>query len=39
MKEIKEYHFNCAPFTEFISEINNTQIDNAKNLDVVMFRF
>ena len=27
---------NCAPFTYCISEIYNTQIDNAKNLDVVM---
>ena len=27
---------NCAPFTDRISAINNTQIDNAKNVDVVM---
>ena len=27
---------NCAPFTDCIIEINNTQIDNAKELDVVM---
>ena len=27
---------NCATFTDCISEINNTQIDNAKNIDVVM---
>ena len=27
---------NCAPFTNCISEINNTQIDNAKDLDIVM---
>ena len=27
---------NCAPFTDFISEINNTQIDNTKVIDVVM---
>ena len=26
---------NCAPFTYCVSEINNTQIDNAKHLDVV----
>ena len=26
---------NCTPFTESISEINNTQIDKAKDLDVV----
>ena len=27
---------NCAPFTNCISEINNTQIDNAKDTDIVM---
>ena len=27
---------NCAPFTNVISEINNTQIDNAKDNDIVM---
>ena len=27
---------NCAPFTNCISEINNTQIDNAKNIDIIM---
>ena len=27
---------NCAPFTTCISEINNTQIDNAKDIDIVM---
>ena len=27
---------NCAPFTSCISEINNTQIDNAKDIDIVM---
>ena len=27
---------NCAPFTNCISEINNTQIDNAKDIDIVM---
>ena len=26
----------CAPFTDCISEIYNTQIGNAKNIDVVM---
>ena len=26
---------NCAPFTDCISEINNGQIDNAKDIDVV----
>ena len=28
--------WNFAPFTDSISEINNTQIDNAKDIDVVM---
>ena len=27
---------NCPPFTNCISEINITQIDNAKGIDVVM---
>ena len=27
---------NCAPFTNCISEINNTQINNAKDFDIVM---
>ena len=27
---------NRAPFTNCMSEINNTQIDNAKDLDIVM---
>ena len=27
---------NCAPFTNCISEINNTQVDNAKDIDTVM---
>ena len=27
---------NCAPFTNCISEINNTQIDNAKDINIVM---
>ena len=27
---------NCALFTNCISEINNTQIDNAKDMDIVM---
>ena len=26
---------NCAPFTECISKINNTQIDNDKYIDVI----
>ena len=27
---------NCASLTNCISEINNTQVDNAKDLDIVM---
>ena len=27
---------NCAPFTNCISEIINTQVDNAKDIDIVM---
>ena len=27
---------NCAAFTNCISEINNTQVDNAKDIDIVM---
>ena len=27
---------NCAPFTDCISKINNTQVDNGKYIDIVM---
>ena len=27
---------NCTPFTKCISEINNTQVDNAKDIDIVI---
>ena len=27
---------NCAPFTDYITKINNTQVDNAKDLNVLM---
>ena len=27
---------SCAPFTNCISEINNKQVDNAKDIDIVM---
>ena len=27
---------NCAPFTDCISKINNTQVDNANDMDKVM---
>ena len=30
---------NCAPFTECISEINNTRIDNGKDIDVRMLLY
>ena len=30
---------NFAPFTNVISEINNTQIDNAEDLDIVMLMY
>ena len=30
---------NCAPFTNCISEINNTQVDNAKDIDILMPMF
>ena len=30
---------NCAPFTDCISEINSTQIDNAKDIDLVMLMY
>ena len=30
---------NCPPFTDCMSEINNTQIDNAKYIDVIMPKY
>ena len=27
---------NCAPFTNCICEINNTQVDNVKDINIVM---
>ena len=30
---------NCALFTDYMSEINNTQIDNSKDIDVVMLMY
>ena len=30
---------NCAPCTDCISEINNTQIDNDKDIDKVMLMY
>ena len=28
---------NCAPFTDRINKINNSQVDNAKDIDTVLF--
>ena len=36
MKEIRVTFKNWAPFTKCISRINNTDIDNAYDIDVVM---
>ena len=36
---IKVIFKNCAPFTNCISEINNTSVDHAKDLDVVMSNY
>ena len=33
---IQEVFKNCAPFPNYINEINNTKIDNAKNIDIVI---
>ena len=33
---IQEVFKNCASFTNYINEINNTQIDNAKNINIVI---
>ena len=30
---------NCAPFTNCINEINNAQVDNAKDIDIVMLMY
>ena len=35
-KKKKENPKNCVPFTDCMSEINNTEIDNTKDIDVVM---
>ena len=29
---------NCAPFTICISKINNTQVDNAEDIDIMIHR-
>ena len=38
-KRKKAIFKNCAPFFDCISEINNTQIDNAKDIDVAMLMY
>ena len=30
---------NCAPFTDSKSEINNVEIDNAKDIDIIMLMY
>ena len=30
---------NCAPFIDCVTEINNTQVDIVKDLDVVMLKY
>ena len=30
---------NCGPFTDCISEINNKEMDHAKDIDVVMLMY
>ena len=37
--DIKVVFKNCALFTDCISEINNAQRDNAKEIDVIMERY
>ena len=32
----KVIFINCAPFTKYISQIKNTQIDHAEYIDIVM---
>ena len=32
----KAIYKNCAPFTNCITEINNTQVDEAQDFDIVM---
>ena len=32
----KVIYKNCAPFTNCIKEINNTQVDEAQDTDIVM---
>ena len=38
MKEEKVMIKNCAPFTDCINDINNTQVHHKKNIDIVVMR-
>ena len=39
-EQMKEITFkNCAPFTKCISIINNTAIDSAHDIDIVMPKY
>ena len=35
----KETFKNCAPYTDYITEINNTQVDDAQKIDAVMLMY
>ena len=35
----EEFFENCVPFADCISKINNTQINNAKDTNVVMLMY
>ena len=30
---------NCAPFLDCVSKINNTEVDNAKDIDIIMLMY
>ena len=32
----KENFVNCASFTSCITQVNNTQVDNAEDIDIIM---
>ena len=35
----KEILKNCAPFTDFITELNNTQVNDPQKFDVIMLMY
>ena len=35
----KEILKNCAPFTDFITELNNTQVNDPQKVDVIMLMY